>query len=222
MTSMLQPMDAGIIRLLKAHYRLVRHCLRTLEEQGKPLLPNLREAITMIGRAWAIVSKETIANCYNHVYIIGEQRKKIIVEEFNNFETDLIDWREKLAKFKFVPKDSIKLLSLEEYINIEHEESTGETLTFKDIIRLVKEEDEEDVQEELKENKQEEEEELNVVSNAQALASINTLEIYFMQYENMKNFNINFLYQIKNQIEELRENNKKQLTLNDFLVNKHN
>ena len=65
-TSILQPMDQGVIRSLKAHYRpkVVRKYL-THVELGKPL-PDISvlDAMNLLVQAWDYVSNETIINCF--------------------------------------------------------------------------------------------------------------------------------------------------------------
>ena len=67
-TSVLQPMDQGIIRCFKHHYRTAinkKHieALDKEQEFNLTMLDALREA----QRAWTKVSKETISNCWLHM-----------------------------------------------------------------------------------------------------------------------------------------------------------
>ncbi|KLO10496.1 DDE-domain-containing protein [Schizopora paradoxa] len=72
MTSFVQPLDAGIIRCMKAHYRSA-FCNRAidLDEAGEREVYkiNLLEAMLMAKAAWYKVKPETIANCWNHAKI---------------------------------------------------------------------------------------------------------------------------------------------------------
>jgi hypothetical protein len=69
LTSHVQPLDAGIIRCVKAHYRKA-FCLRAIEldEAGEDDIYkiNLLEVMLMVRTAWDAVSAESIANCWNH------------------------------------------------------------------------------------------------------------------------------------------------------------
>jgi hypothetical protein len=71
MTSFVQPLDAGIIRCFKAHYRRA-FCLHAidLDEAGEDDIykVNLLEVLLMAKEAWASVSAETIKNCWNHAF----------------------------------------------------------------------------------------------------------------------------------------------------------
>jgi hypothetical protein len=73
MTSFVQPLDAGIIRCFKAHYRS-RLCSRALllDDAGESNIYklNLLEAIMMAREAWDEVTAETIQHCWDHTKII--------------------------------------------------------------------------------------------------------------------------------------------------------
>lgn len=64
-TSHLQPLDAGIIRAFKAHYRkqLVREFILCAEEE-KPQNVDLRWSLRAIAASWTEVTERCIANCW--------------------------------------------------------------------------------------------------------------------------------------------------------------
>lgn len=66
-TSVLQPMDQGVIRNIKAHYR-ARLLSRTVLclDSGKVYKVDLLAAIHMLANAWKAVKPETIAHCFRH------------------------------------------------------------------------------------------------------------------------------------------------------------
>lgn len=66
-TSVLQPMDQGVIKNLKVHYR-ARLLGRTLVcfDSGKSYSVNLFSALGMLADAWKAVQPSTIANCFRH------------------------------------------------------------------------------------------------------------------------------------------------------------
>ena len=72
LTSHIQPLDAGIIRCFKAHYRRL-FCLRAIQqdeaEEQDIYNMNLLEALIMAERAWENVSSTTIQNCWKHTEI---------------------------------------------------------------------------------------------------------------------------------------------------------
>jgi hypothetical protein len=75
MTPFVQPLDAGIIRCVKAHYRRA-FCMRAIEldeaEEPDIFKINLLEAMKMVREAWNAVSPTTIANCWDHTGIQHE------------------------------------------------------------------------------------------------------------------------------------------------------
>ena len=70
-TAHIQPMDAGIIKAFKAHYRkqLVQHYIERVEKNEEQSV-NLREALHMVKTAWDRVQVSTIVNCDRHVNIL--------------------------------------------------------------------------------------------------------------------------------------------------------
>lgn len=69
-TSVLQPMDQGIIRVFKSHYRklclkmIIEHIDQTGTRPKEQL--NVLQAMEFVKRAWTNVSSEAIHNCYLH------------------------------------------------------------------------------------------------------------------------------------------------------------
>ena len=72
LTSFIQPLDAGIIRCFKAHYRKA-FCLRAVEldDAGEADIykVNLLEVLTMAKTAWDAVTADTIAACWRHAAV---------------------------------------------------------------------------------------------------------------------------------------------------------
>jgi hypothetical protein len=94
-TSKLQPLDGGIIRALKAHYRR-RQALRTLEQDSSMELqfkPDILDAINMLVPAWEVdVTANTIANCWRHCQLYGMetgQRNREVEEAVSELENVL-------------------------------------------------------------------------------------------------------------------------------------
>ena len=72
-TAHIQPMDAGIIRAFKAHYKrqLTTHYI-DCAEKNMPQYVDIRQAIHMTKIAWDIVTPTTIQNCFLHVQILPD------------------------------------------------------------------------------------------------------------------------------------------------------
>lgn len=66
-TAILQPMDQGVIRCLKAHYRkmLLTRLIQCAENKEQFSISVL-DALVMIKTAWNRVSQETLRNCFRH------------------------------------------------------------------------------------------------------------------------------------------------------------
>jgi hypothetical protein len=80
-TSHLQPMDAGIIRTFKAHYKrlYLRHVLREFDSGlESPGDINVLQAIRLIDAAWKAVTRDTIRKCWRHT---GIQPAEHLVED---------------------------------------------------------------------------------------------------------------------------------------------
>ena len=79
MTPFVQPLDAGIIRCFKAHYRAL-FCQRALEldtiGEDDIFAINIHEAMLMANEAWGAVQPTTIKHCWDHT---GIQRDPIIL-----------------------------------------------------------------------------------------------------------------------------------------------
>jgi DDE superfamily endonuclease len=72
MTSHTQPLDNGIIRTSKAHYRreLCTRAIELDEADGRDIYKiNILEAMTMICNAWKSVESSTIRHCWDHAEI---------------------------------------------------------------------------------------------------------------------------------------------------------
>lgn len=79
LTAFIQPLDAGVIRCFKAHYRNA-FCMRALDldEAGEHDIykVDLLEAMLMAQEAWDSIEATTIQNCWNHT---GIQREPILL-----------------------------------------------------------------------------------------------------------------------------------------------
>ncbi|XP_067945048.1 uncharacterized protein [Watersipora subatra] len=71
-TSVLQPIDQGIFRTFESYYRqqVLQFTVDYIDTHGKKpdASINVLQAIHWVDRAWSRVTKETIANCFHHVF----------------------------------------------------------------------------------------------------------------------------------------------------------
>ena len=106
-TSKLQPMNQGVIRTLKAHYKTMpTEKLIEAIEKKKPLPEfSILDAMQMLDVAWGNVTTKTVANCFEKAGISKEKQSEALLDADDSFK----DLQEKLNKFdicnsKFFPE----------------------------------------------------------------------------------------------------------------------
>lgn len=137
MTSLLQPMDQGIIQNLKQHYRkrIVLKVLANMEE-GVSTTVTLLDAIRELSKTWNVnVKKQTIANCFRKA----------------GFATDeLLQDGEYWDEEDFLPLSELNVLwasyktaadmddvTFEDYVNVDNGTCTMDYPTEDDILESV-------------------------------------------------------------------------------------
>jgi len=138
-TSVLQPMDQGVIRSLKAHYRkmVVRLCIKALE--GAKSLPKISilQAMKHLVSSWNAVSKETIVNCFKKSNIsISNQQAAV-----NDYDDPFKSLQEDIDRLNEL--DNEVNLSAEAFSNVDSDVVTSATIeSDEDIIAQLIEVDE--------------------------------------------------------------------------------
>ena len=125
-----QPMDAGVIRCLKAHYRknLAEMCLLAFEVK-KEFEVDILEAMKLLGQAWNSVSGTMIQNCFRKVRFspsMLEENLETANESDNNGEGI---W-ERLQVAGLVPEG----FNFNEYLEGDSDLITREIITESSII----------------------------------------------------------------------------------------
>ena len=151
-TSKLQPLDGGIIRTLKAHYRR-RQALRTLaqfnqasqSELGKQL--DILDAINMVVPAWEVdVNATTIANCWQHCGLTGSTTQRQ-VREVNEAMSDLADVLTRIGYTDGIPaRELVDYNGEEEICEVQTEEEFFASLCVENLV-VEEEEDMDDTNE---------------------------------------------------------------------------
>ena len=122
MTSVVQPMDMGIIKNLKTFYRqkLVKHLLAAVEAK-KPLKIDLMLASRMLKESWNRVTPETVQNCFKKAGFFStlEPEVNLIVETPK-------DWN-----------DISNGVSFEDYVDIDENLSVFGARSDEDIIAEI-------------------------------------------------------------------------------------
>jgi hypothetical protein len=153
-TSVLQPMDQGIIRSLKSHYRklLVKRLVQDLEEKKRSTI-SLLNAVNYIHKAWSLVETKTIKNCFQHA--------KWRQEDFDE-DDDL-----PLAEWINIQTDEISDSEDNAFLNFDENIATYASLTDEEIIEEVYNENKNNSDSEKEEEEEDDEEILINVPNIQ-------------------------------------------------------
>ena len=70
-TSVLQPLDQGIIHSFKAKYRnyMMNSIMAQIESEcDKIKLPDILDAMVIVNKSWELVTQETIKNCFKKAF----------------------------------------------------------------------------------------------------------------------------------------------------------
>ena len=81
-TSILQPMDQGVITSLKAHYwgRVIHRLCRALDKTKTLPKVSILQAMKILVSSWKAVSAQTIANCFRKASITSEAQNATITD----------------------------------------------------------------------------------------------------------------------------------------------
>lgn len=145
-TSHLQPMDQGIIRSLKSHYRnfLVQFWLRFVNENQKFRLPNALEAVFMINMAWEKVSAKVIQNCFAHSGIFSVEQE-CQLRDIAFIDNSTIELKESLAEYtRLFPNEKEQgIMEVESFIHFDDNTETNEndSIDIEEIVNTVLEEE---------------------------------------------------------------------------------
>ncbi|XP_072165265.1 tigger transposable element-derived protein 4-like [Diadema setosum] len=135
-TSLTQPMDGGVIRNLKQHYRHILAFRRlAAADGGIPFKWDLLDAIFALKTAWNKVSQQTIANAYRNVGFVlpcdqveedGDHVEDGGVEDAQEFHGI---WERLAALFP--------LPALEKYVDVDATDTGVELLTDDQIVEIT-------------------------------------------------------------------------------------
>lgn len=182
MTSHIQPLDAGIIRAFKAHYRRL-HILRALLRLEAGLddiyAMDQLEAMRMVEEAWGSVTKDTIASCWKHAGILSSPESDSNSKPSNapTIEVDasvqeLAAAIEKLTVSGVVASRNVP--TVEDLLDIEDEQTTEAVWSDEEIVRQAHlEQQEEDGME--VEDEENDEDPVPLLSNGAACQAITEL-----------------------------------------------
>ena len=152
-TSHLQPLDAGIIRALKARYRskVIDRQLRWFEtarldaqsnsgiklDAYRP--PNVRDAINMLASAWKGVTELTICRCWRHTKILPVSLSVLMEEDVsvsNLASADVALLTESMHRLELVTHENFVEPAVE-FVQVDDEEPIEHELKEEDIVSEV-------------------------------------------------------------------------------------
>uniref|UniRef100_A0A8C4X0K6 DDE-1 domain-containing protein n=1 Tax=Eptatretus burgeri TaxID=7764 RepID=A0A8C4X0K6_EPTBU len=139
-TSRTQPMDGGIFRNLKLHYRqILATCRLNAADERIPFKWDLLDALIAAKTAWGKVSNATIANCFRSVGFVNAEDADRSTHEVDEESDDdhgnqFCNIWERLAEIF----GSDAMPSLEKYINVDAELGSTEQMTDAEIVDSVK------------------------------------------------------------------------------------
>lgn len=132
-TSVIQPIDQGIIKTLKSHYRkiLVQKMMNNIEETAAPFSVNLLDAIEMVTTAWARVTPDTIKKCFLHAGF----RKSSAITTIDDDSDDELDIP--LAQLTTASSSGTNVADWETYIDIDSQLITASNLSDSEIAETI-------------------------------------------------------------------------------------
>lgn len=132
-TSVIQPIDQGIIKTLKSHYRkiLVQKMMTDIEKTAGPFSVNLLDAIEMVTTAWARVTPDTIKKCFLHA---GFSKSSAIttIDDDSDDELDI-----PLAQLTTTSSSGTNVADWETYVDIDSQLITASNLSDNEIVETV-------------------------------------------------------------------------------------
>lgn len=132
-TSVIQPIDQGIIKTLKSHYRkiLVQKMMSDIENTAGPFSVNILDAIEMITTAWARVTPDTIKKCFLHAGF----RKSSAMTTIDDDSDDELDIP--LAQLITASSSGTNVADWKTYVDIDRQLITASDLSDSEIVETV-------------------------------------------------------------------------------------
>ncbi|GBC37707.2 tigger transposable element-derived protein 6-like [Rhizophagus irregularis DAOM 181602=DAOM 197198] len=189
-TSRLQPCDAEIIHSFKAQYRklFLRNRIKAFDnsqKNGQPIPEiTIKKAIKYAAKAWELVQPVTITNGWRKTGILPPSTDDDIDFDFDEFEE--VDQLQDLIG-QLASKIYRSLISAEEYLEYEKDETNYQMMTDKEIIEMITEPEEPNV----------EGPEIPIISNYEALAALNQIITYMEQKFDKMEFSNDHIRTIK-------------------------
>lgn len=178
-TTLIQPMNQGIIKSFKLHYRkqLILHHLKQIENNQNAKI-NIFHAICMLESAWEQIVPQTITNSFGY-----SKLKEVVEEQFIEEESDeesLSTWAANLLVYD--------VETLQKFENLDLELATSSQTS--NIEHLDHDEDEKETNLEETDDEEEIETEKEKVTLVQAFEALNKLKQFLATNEHFsKSYN---------------------------------
>ena len=136
-TSVLQPMDQGVIRSLKEHYlgRVVRSLCRALDKTRTLPKISILQAMKILVSPWEVLSAQTIVSCFRKAGMTPGAQNAAITDTDDPF----FDLKESLQQLHGIETDMVpEGVTPESLIDVDNEViATASMITDDDILRSV-------------------------------------------------------------------------------------
>ncbi|XP_064418223.1 tigger transposable element-derived protein 4-like [Latimeria chalumnae] len=184
-TARTQPMDSGVIRNFKCHYRRLLLSRLLIEiDVGRTYALDILKAINLMKDAWKSVLPNTVANCFAHCGFKKEDTAPQDNDEFEDFDpADMHGLHRRLRNLGMWPRD----LSPYDFVDVDNDVSVAELSTDDDIVAAVKNRTSADVIGAIEDGDEVGEEEMEIppppppVKLADAMAGLDTFRLYLSQ-----------------------------------------
>lgn len=214
LTSVLQPLDAGVIACLKRYYRkkLVNKHLINFEKGDKSDI-TLRDAVMFLHQSWFDVKEITIKNCFKHVkYVTFTEEFSYVNNELCSCASENEQLRVNIQKFENLTGN--EAISVKDYVEFENNLHINqeEAIDIDQIIEIVNEKEENEFQNSILE----EENEVAIIKQSEAEDCFEKVFDFFTQQRDATSNDYDILYKLKSRMAIIKSNKQKQSNLLDF------
>lgn len=183
-TSILQPLDQCVIKVVKGKYRthVLRRMLLQIDNKESILKPDVKQAMEMIAGAWKEISQNVICSGWKKANLTFSETDEINVNSNEDCEfKDLQSVWEHVSEVTSVPNG----ISFQDFLTADDETVTCESLSDDDIVRKIQESKESSLPDSSDDEEIPEECFVSVPSASEALSSLETLKRYLSVQKNV-------------------------------------
>lgn len=210
MTSVVQPMDQGIIKNLKHFYRtlLVENILSG-DGNALKIKLDILQASRMSKQAWDRVKPETIKNCFKKAGFVKTEDESVEATEAEAIPTAVDGWEDVAAD---------PTISFEDFLNVDEDVAVCGEITEAEIVAEVLGSEKQDNDGEGSEDEITGVEEETVPSAADASNHVKQLRRFFESRINVSDSYFNSLNMLESFVMAERLNSRKQAKISHFFT----